>query len=72
MHRLHTAGAGESPHVIVRGTELCRGKRERVRHTRHVKATFPKDRRLNVRLLSAKTWRRFRGGRSESGCYIRR
>ena len=47
------------------------GKRERTRYSRYAKATFRKDRRLNIR-LSRRTWRRFRSERSQRGCRIRR
>ena len=47
------------------------GKRERTRYSRYAKATFRKDRRLNIR-LSARIWRRSRSGRWRRGCRIRR
>lgn len=39
------------------------GKRKRAQYSRYAKATFRKDRRLNIR-LSSKDLRRFRSGRS--------
>ena len=45
------------------------GKRERARFSRYAKATFKKDRRLNIRLL--RTWRPFRSGRLRKACRTR-
>ena len=47
------------------------GKRERARYSRYAKATFRKDRRLNI-LLSSKDPRRSRSGRSRKACRIKR
>jgi hypothetical protein len=47
------------------------GKRERTRYSRYAKATFRKDRRLNISSL-ARTWRRSRSARSKRACRIRR
>ena len=47
------------------------GKRERARYSSYAKATFRKDRRLNIR-LSSKDWRRSRSAHSRRGCRIRR
>ena len=47
------------------------GKRERTRYARYAKATFRKDRRLNIR-LSSKDRRRFRSGRLPRACPIKR
>jgi len=46
-------------------------KRERTRYSRYAKATFRKDRRLNIR-LSSKDLERFRSGRSRKACRTRR
>ena len=46
------------------------GKRERTRYARYAKATFRKDRRLNIGL--SKIWRRSRSGRWPRGYRIRR
>jgi predicted DNA binding CopG/RHH family protein len=47
------------------------GKRERVRFSRYAKATFKKDRRLNIR-LSSKDLEAIQSERSPRGCRIRR
>ena len=47
------------------------GKRERTRYARYAKATFRKDRRLNIR-LSSKDPEAIQKRRSPRGCRIRR
>jgi predicted DNA binding CopG/RHH family protein len=47
------------------------GKRERTRYSRYARATFRKDRRLNIR-LSSKDLERSRSGRSRRGCLTSR
>jgi len=47
------------------------GKRERTRYARYAKATFRKDRRLNIR-LSSKDVEAIQSGRSRRACRIRR
>jgi len=46
------------------------GKRERTRYARYAKATFRKDRRLNIR-LSSKDLEAIQSGRSRRACRIR-
>jgi predicted DNA binding CopG/RHH family protein len=47
------------------------GKHERTRHSRYAKATFRKDRRLNIR-LSSKDLEAIQSGPSLRVCLIRR
>jgi predicted DNA binding CopG/RHH family protein len=48
-----------------------RGKRERTRYTRYAKATFRKDRRLNIR-LSSRDLEAIQKRALAEGCRIRR
>ena len=47
------------------------GKRERARYSRYAKATFRKDRRVNIR-LSTRTWKPSRNARSPKAGPTRR
>jgi predicted DNA binding CopG/RHH family protein len=47
------------------------GKRERTRYNRYARATFRKDRRLNIR-LSSKCLEAIQNARSPRGCRTRR
>jgi predicted DNA binding CopG/RHH family protein len=47
------------------------GKRERARYSRYARATFRKDRRLNIR-LSSKDLEAIQSGRSQKDCRTRR